>query len=239
MLSNSIKTCCNLPRYYLFLSLLFFFISSCSSFSSKDIHDDYSGFLSDYSQLQEVKGNSDRLLLIWIDPNFKNKAYKKLLIKPVQFYPNPETNDKTKKAFLNDLLQSMNKQLFTVAKNDALPVTQTEDSSSIRLESVLTAVSVAKTGLKPREVIPVMLLIAAIESATDRRSHDVTVNLEYRLVDSATNKVMVRGLVRGDTESLKHLTLKDASQLLHKWDMDFNTGFLRFKEKFIIPLADG
>ena len=47
----------------------------------------YSGFLSDYSKLQETTSPSGHKTLRWIDPNYKESNYRGLYFQPVVYFP--------------------------------------------------------------------------------------------------------------------------------------------------------
>ena len=47
--------------------------------------DEYSGFLSDYSQLKEAKSPSGVEVMRWIDPKLKLSNYSSVYIEPTQF----------------------------------------------------------------------------------------------------------------------------------------------------------
>ena len=51
---------------------------------------DYSGFLKDYSRLQEAKSPSGAPVMRWIDPKVNINQYSQVFIEPSQFYPKPQ-----------------------------------------------------------------------------------------------------------------------------------------------------
>ncbi|SED14403.1 DUF3313 family protein [Pseudomonas anguilliseptica] len=58
----------------------------------------YSGFLSDYSQLQPAQSASGAPVMRWVSPDFKAQNYRSVLVEKPVFYPAPtprETLNKT------------------------------------------------------------------------------------------------------------------------------------------------
>jgi hypothetical protein len=57
--------------------------------STKPSSKQFSGFLSDYSQLEERETPSGDTALAWISPELKKGKYTAIMIDPVGFYPRP------------------------------------------------------------------------------------------------------------------------------------------------------
>ncbi len=77
----------SLPRITLLCAALLA-VAACSSKSVDP--KDYSGFLKDYSRLQEAKSPSGDPVMRWIDPNVNVNQYSQVFIEPSQFYPKPQ-----------------------------------------------------------------------------------------------------------------------------------------------------
>lgn len=219
-----------------FASLL---LSSCANNNVVE-EKNYSGFLSDYSSLKSTELESGRTVSMWVHPDFKNRKYNKLILDPVSFYPKPHVQKNVDKVVLDELQKELNARLLKIAQKDGLPITKISGSKTLRLESAITAIRVSKQEFSVRELIPIRLIFSAVEAAAGGRDYDVTIYLEHRVVDNNTNEVLVRGIRKGNTDSLanidKKLSLVHVEGLLDDWGIDFQRGFLKFKGKFDINL---
>ena len=73
--------------------------------------DEYSGFLSDYSQLKEAKSPSGAEVMRWVDPNLDLSRYTAVFIEPTQFYPKPQATTKIPDSTLNGINSYYNQAL--------------------------------------------------------------------------------------------------------------------------------
>lgn len=65
--------------------------------------DEYSGFLSDYSQLKEAKSPSGAEVMRWVDPKLDLSRYHAVFVEPTQFYPKPQATAKIPESTLNGI----------------------------------------------------------------------------------------------------------------------------------------
>ena len=61
----------------------------------------YSGFLSDYSKLQETTSPSGHKTLRWIDPSYKESNYRGLYFQPVVYFPAEKPTTRVSQDTLN------------------------------------------------------------------------------------------------------------------------------------------
>ena len=65
--------------------------------------EEYSGFLSDYSQLKEAKSPSGAEVMRWVDPKLDLSRYTAVYVEPTQFYPKPQATAKIPESTLNGI----------------------------------------------------------------------------------------------------------------------------------------
>lgn len=183
----------------------------------------YSGFLSDYSQLQPATSASGVPVMRWISPDYKARNYSSVYVERPVFYPAPTPSAQVSQATLDQvadyLQQSMRREL-----QNRMPVVDQPNSDSLVLRSAITAVNVSNEGLKPYEVIPIALVLAAANTAAGTRDKNTEIYVELEALDGRTSQPVVRVVRKGhglelenDSEQLSLSTLKPA---LDVWARD-------------------
>lgn len=208
-------------------------IGACASAPKPDpeIH---SGFLTDYSQLELVQLKSGRYALRWTHPELERRQYLNLVVDSTGFYPEPQVQENVEREVLDALVAAVSARVSSLAEATGLPVTDTAGPGTLRLRSAITAIKVQAEGFSAREIVPIRLIFSAAEFAAGGRDQEVTIVLEYELLDSVTGESMVRGIRQGNTRSLANinekLSLEHTEELLDDWGLDFRQGFLRLKD---------
>lgn len=80
------------------LSYAFLTLSGCSSNVAEK--NQYSGFISDYSDLRTVEITSGHQLLRWVSPDYRLSNYKDIYISPVIYFPSPVPDSRVSAATL-------------------------------------------------------------------------------------------------------------------------------------------
>lgn len=176
-------------------------LAGCAS--SLPAPEKYSGFLKDYSGLQETKSNSGKDILRWIDPAFKGSNYDSLVFNPVTYYPEPKPNAQVGQKVLDGLLNYTNTQLKAAAAARKPLVTKAGPHSLI-FRGAITAVDCTKEGLQFYEVVPIALVVAGTQVATGHRTMDTNLYFEAELIDAATNKTVMRVVRKGEGKDLSN-----------------------------------
>ncbi|VEB59324.1 lipoprotein [Salmonella enterica subsp. enterica] len=63
-------------------------LSGCASKVTQP--DKYSGFLKNYSDLQETTSATGKPVLRWVDPHFNDSNYDSIVYNPITYYPVPK-----------------------------------------------------------------------------------------------------------------------------------------------------
>lgn len=159
-------------------------------FAAPAAHADGSGFLADYSQLKTVTDTNGVERQVWFKDGVDFSRYTKVIIDAVQFYPAPQPSERVSAGTLNDLRNYLERALrLTYA--DATAIVDQPGPEVARLRSAITAVGV-DTGLKPQQLIPIVLIFNAAKRATGTASYDVKLQAEFELVDTMTGEVLAR-----------------------------------------------
>lgn len=196
-------------------------LAACSSSVTQP--EQYSGFLSDYSKLKPATSASGAPVLRWVASGVGLEQYSSVLVEPVQFYPRPQPSDQVSQKTLNQvssyLQQAMQRELssrFTVVRQPG--------PRTLVLRSAITSVDVSAEGLKPYEVIPIALVLAAANTAAGTRDENTTIYVEMQALDAQTHQVVAEVVRKGTGLQLENdstqLTLKDIQPVLDQWAKD-------------------
>lgn len=173
-------------------------LTACAS--STATKENYSGFLSDYSQLSKVKLANGAKVMRWVSPALQSKKYSKIYIDPIVVYPAPKNTSQVDAKLVNDtaayLEQAFREQLSSVIQ----VVDDPSEMNTVRMRAAITSVETPTEGLKAYEVIPIALIVAGATTAAGARDHTVEVYLEVELTDVNTNEVLARAVKKGISE---------------------------------------
>lgn len=101
--------------------------------------DEYSGFLSDYSQLKEAKSPSGAEVMRWVDPKLDLSRYHAVFVEPTQFYPKPQATAKIPESTLNGINTYYNQALKRELEK-SLPLANAPGPGVIVVRAAITAV---------------------------------------------------------------------------------------------------
>lgn len=156
----------------------------------------YSGFLQDYSGLQETTSASGAPVLRWISPDVDPKRYTALVYEPVVYYPEARPTRQVGSKVLGELLNYTNTRLKNAA-SQRYRLTRTPGANTLIFRGAITAVNTSDRDIKPRELIPVALVIAGARAATGKRPQDTNLYFEGELLDGKTRQPVVKIVRKG------------------------------------------
>lgn len=166
----------------------------------------YSGFLADYSRLQPATSPTGQPVLRWMAPGVKLENYRHLVVQSIGFYPTPTPSEQIGAPALADLEAYSSQQIkaafgrrFQVLEAGAQPGPQT-----LILRAAITGVDTKAEGLKPYEVIPIALVVAATTSATGARDRTTELFVEAELVDASTGQPVLQVVRKGYGKELEN-----------------------------------
>lgn len=196
--------------------------------------DEYSGFLSNYSQLKQAKSPSGVEVMRWVDPQLDLSRYNAVYIEPTQFYPKPQATAKIPDSTLNGINAYYNQALKReLAKS--LPLANAPGPGVIVVRAAITAVSSKTEGLKPYEFVPVALVAAAVSTGTGIRDQETTLGTEAQFLDGATGKVLAQVVRKGTGKPLENdaqvMKADDVKNVIDGWASDLHQSYVKFKKR--------
>jgi hypothetical protein len=197
-------------------------LAACAS-SRVTTEQNYSGFLDDYSQLDEVELDTGGVGLIWLEPLLSTMGYTKAILEPVVIYPKPKHETDEAKALIKEVTRYMDAAIQAAVGN-TLIVTDNPDPNAVRVRFALTGVEVSSESLSGYEYVPVALLWVGAKTAAGARAQVVEVFFEAEMSDSMSGEVLGRSVRKGYGESLENksdtLTKEKMYPQLDLWAQD-------------------
>ena len=191
----------NTRSTYFHSILLFFVVCSiylvgCSSSETTE-EEEFSGFLSDYSQLEKGRSlDGQAVVLKWVSPMLPFRQYTKVMIDPVVIYPTPQPGPQLRAEVLKSMLAYINKAVEQEVSRDYEVVTQ-PGPDVVRLRSAITGVKTKAEDLEAYEYIPIAFALASVQTATGTRDEVVEIFLEAELLDSSTSERLAAAVKKG------------------------------------------
>ncbi len=194
--------------------------------------DEYSGFLSDYSQLKEAKSPSGAEVMRWVDPQLDLSRYRAVYVEPTQFYPKPQATAKIPESTLRGINDYFNQALKRELVK-SLPLAQGPGPGVIVVRAAITAVSSKTEGLKPYEFVPVALVAAAVSTGAGIRDQETTLGTEAQFLDGADGKVLAQVVRKGTGKPLSNdsqvMTAGDVKSVIDGWASDLHQSYVKLK----------
>jgi hypothetical protein len=209
-----------MKRY--FIVIISLVITACAS-SKVTTEEQYSGFLDDYSQLEEIEVKSGGVGLIWLDPDLATMGYTKAILEPVVIYPEPKRDSDEVKAFIKEVKSYLDAAI-QAAVGDSVIVTDNPGSNTVRVRFGLTGVDINTENLSAYEYVPVALIWAGATTAAGKRAQVVEIFYESEMLDSISGDVLGRSVRKGYGKSLENksevMTTEKMYPQLDLWAQD-------------------
>jgi len=130
----------------------------------------------------------------------------------------------------------VDQRLRELAKINHIEVTTKPGKQVLRIRSAFTAIRVTDEDFTAFDLLPVKMIVTAAEMSAGGRDQDVTMIHEFEVVDSLSNKSLIKGIRKGKTLQLANkkekLTMQLVKLLLKKWNMDIEESFHHFAKYF-------
>lgn len=196
-------------------------LTACASNTTQPSQ--YSGFLSDYSQLKPAQSASGAPVMRWVSPDFKPENYRSVLVERPVFYPAPTPTAQVSQQTLDSIALYL-QQAIRLELAGRLKVVEYADRDTLVLRSAITAVNLSPEGLKVYEVVPIALVAAAASTAAGTRDLNSSIYVELEAIDGRNSQPMTRVVRKGHGLQLENdstqLSLKDIKPALDEWAKD-------------------
>lgn len=221
-----------LQKLFISVALGSLLLGGCTSKVTE--REQYSGFLSNYNNLQQVTTTSGETAMRWVSPSWNPDAYNTVVFNRLDLYPSPKPNERVNRQTLDDLQNYMSSKTKTVLSQKYRVVSSATSvptgAKTLILRAAITGVNAENEGMKWYEVVPVAAVVGGVSAATGHRDQETTLFIEAELVD-ASNKQTVVKVVRkvfGNTLSndSQSVTSRDFKLAIDKLTQDLQA-FIR------------
>ncbi|WP_145560520.1 DUF3313 domain-containing protein [Yersinia bercovieri] len=151
----------------------------------------FSGFLGDYSKLQETESASGQKVLRWVSPDFNVANYTGVYYTPLVYFPGPTPTARVSQKTLDDILAYANKRLKEAFSRQLPLVSSPKRRNTLIVRAAITAISAEDKDLEVYEMIPIGAVIAGTMAASGNRAQQTTLYLEVQVIDSNTGKPVI------------------------------------------------
>jgi hypothetical protein len=169
-------------------------LSGCTSKVTEK--DQYSGFLSNYNNLEEVTTTSGEKAMRWISPSWNPNAYDTVAFNKLELYPAPKPDERVNQQTLDELQSYMtNKakgvlgQKYRVVSNASVAPAGTKP---LILRVAITGVSASNEGMRWYEVVPIAAVVGSVSAITGHRDQNTNLYIEAEFIDPRTNQTMAK-----------------------------------------------
>ncbi|MDB6047759.1 MAG: hypothetical protein JWR17_505 [Pseudomonas sp.] len=223
----------NLSRkLFVGVALTSLLIGGCTSKVTE--REQYSGFLPNYNNLQEVTTASGEKAMRWVIPSWNPNDYNVVAFSRLELYPTPQPNERVNRQTLDELQSYMTNKAKGVLGQKYLIVSNPKlappGSKTLVLRAAITGVSASNEGMKWYEVIPVAAVVGTVTAATGHRDQDTALFIEAELIDTSNNQTVAKVVRKVFGQQLKNasqaITTNDFKAAIDKLTSDLQA-FIR------------
>ena len=208
---------------FLFVMLFCVTVAACTSKTETPEKKQFSGFLSDYSQLEKVAAFPDQPgspVLRWKSPTLSDHNYTKVMIDPIVIYPAPQPGPQLRSEVLSNIRLYLNQAVRDEVGKD-FEVVDEPGKDVIRMRAAITGVETSAEDLAAYEYIPIALVLAGAQKAAGTRDQILEIFVEAELSDSLSGERLGAAVRKGYGEPLEgekdQVELEDARPVLDGW----------------------
>ncbi|MGF1756472.1 DUF3313 domain-containing protein [Photobacterium sagamiensis] len=217
---DNIKNVIHQKLRFLFVMLFCVAVVACTSKIAEE--KEFSGFLSDYSQLKSTKSFEEEgaPVLLWVSPVLPERSYTKVMIDPVVLYPAPQPGPQIRSEVLTGIQVYLDKAVREeVGKK--YEIVDERGKDVVRVRAAITGVKTSVEDLAAYEYIPIALVLAGASTAAGTRDELVEIFLEAEMIDSLSGEKLAAGIRKGLGEPVEsdeaQVELENVRPVLDTW----------------------
>jgi len=195
-------------------------VGCASNYVSKE---QYSGYLSDYSKLEQTDTASGGVTLRWVSNKIAADGYHSVILDKTILYPAPKPTEQVSDTLLRQFSWTVDKALKNAVQGSFKVVEQPGDGV-FHIKPAITGVAHSMEGMKPIEILPIALVLGVGKIAAGTRDQDVEVFLEVAVTDSQTGELLAMVVRKGEGEQLENdeeqLSIVHLEEMIANWEID-------------------
>lgn len=194
----------------------------------------YSGFLSNYNNLQQVTTTSGVTTMRWVSPSWNSDAYNTVAFNKLELYPAPQPNERVNRQTLEELQNYLTSKVKGVLGQKYKVASSAKSapagSKTLIMRAAITGVNAENEGMRWYEVMPIAAVAGGVSAASGHRDQDATLFIEAEFIDAGNNQTVAKVVrkVFGSTLSnaSQKITTKDFKLAIDKLTNDLQA-FIR------------
>lgn len=220
------------PKLFINAVLVLLLLSGCTSKVTE--REQYSGFLSNYNNLQQVTTTSGETAMRWVAPSWNPDAYDTLTFNKLELYPAPKPNERVNRQTLDELQNYMTSKAKSVLGLKYRIVSSAKaapaGARTLIMRAAITGVNAENEGMKWYEVVPVAAVVGGVSAVSGHRDQETTLFIEAEFIDASNNQTVAKVVrkVFGSTLSndSQKISTKDFKLAIDKLTQDLQA-FIR------------
>ncbi|GAB7523099.1 DUF3313 domain-containing protein [Paraburkholderia sp. 2C] len=179
------------------IAVVVLFVAGCASSSNAPTQSEYSGFLPNYSDLQQTTGPDGQTFLRYINPKLTPANYNAVIVEPLTMYPKAEPTEQLSQATI-DQIRNYGTTCLKQAIGSRVKVVDTPGPGVIKLQVALTGVASTPEGLKPWQIVPTAFVVSMAVDKVAGAQQQAKLLVEGLGTDSVSGEVLSK-VVRAHT----------------------------------------
>ncbi|MBL4744137.1 MAG: DUF3313 domain-containing protein [Cycloclasticus sp.] len=212
------------------VAVLVVFLAGCAA--NKVTEDKYSGFLSNYSQLEQSDIYPETKL--YVAPNVDFSNYKSVMIDKVKIL-DPDGLERPNNTLLVSIATAYENELKTSFRKKGYGIVGKPELGVIRIQAAITSVYGSYDDLKAYQYIPISAAITGAMRATGTTQKNARVMMEAKVTDAKSGQLLasVIDLQKGKAleSSDSKVALDDVMPVLQQWALRFANALARLQNK--------
>jgi hypothetical protein len=184
---------------------------------------EYSGFLGDYSSLQQTTDPNGESFLRYINPKLNPTNYNAVIVEPVSMYPKAEPTEQLTQATI-DQVRSYATTCLKQAISSRVRVAETPGPGVVKLQVAITGVASSAEGLKPYQVLPVAFVATMAVDTVAGAQQKAKLLVEALGTDSVSGEVLTKVVRTHTGERLQRvasnepvITFESVKPIMDEW----------------------
>jgi hypothetical protein len=163
-------------------------VAGCAS-NSTPTDSEYSGYLGDYSNLQQTQDPNGETFLRYVNPRLNPANYSAVIVEPLTMYPKADPTDQLSQATI-DQVRGYGTTCLKQAIGSRVRVVETPGPGVVRLQVAITGVASTSQGLKPYQLVPMAFVATMAVDSVAGAPQQAKLLVEARGTDSVSGEVL-------------------------------------------------
>ncbi|WP_232243646.1 DUF3313 domain-containing protein [Paraburkholderia sp. SOS3] len=198
-------------------------IAGCASTNNTPTQSEYSGFLGDYSNLQQTTDPNGQTFLRYMSPKLNPTNYSAVIVEPVSMYPKAEPTEQLTQATI-DQVRSYATTCLRQSIGSRVRVVNAPAPGVVKLQVAITGVASSAEGLKPYQILPMAFVATMAVDTVAGAPQQAKLLVEALGTDSVSGEVLSKVVRTHTGERLQRvasnqpvITFESVKPIMDEW----------------------